>query len=241
MPRRFNRITSSIFAMLAVAVSGWAQRPVPRAEAVTPAPSGTNGGPTTGTGAYSAVDRAGMSATPVDSNKNLSVGDTVSIEIVEDLEGAFQRVVTATGDIEVPPLGRVRVAGRTTNDAAADIKRRLDADYYYSATVRIAIDRVNPVASLRKVQVSGEVRAPGTIEWPSSDQMRLTEAIQRAGGPGEWGDKEHVAVFRLKNGATQKSVYNFKAITNEGKIADDPVLEDGDRVLVPKKWLRLTD
>lgn len=241
MPRRFFRLASLVLVALAVVTTGRAQRPVPRAEPVSPLPNGAPGSAAGGTGTYSAVERAGMSATPVDANKKLSVGDTVSIEIVEDQEGAFQRVVTATGDIEVPPLGRVRVTDRTTNDAAADIKRRLEADYYYTATVRLAIDRVNPVASLRKVQVSGEVRASGTIEWPSSDQLHLTEAIQRAGGPGEWGDKEHVAVFRLKNGVTQKSIYNFKAITNEGKIADDPVLEDGDRVLVPKKWLRLTD
>ena len=241
MPRRFVCFASSIFVILAAITTGRAQRPVPRAEAVVPGPNGTAGNPASGNTAYSAVDRAGMSATPVDANKQLSVGDTVSVEIVEDHEGPFQRTVTATGDIDVPPLGRVRVSGRTTSDAAAEIKRKLDADYYYDATVRLAIDRVNPVASIRRVNVAGEVRAPGTIEWPGSEQFHLTDAIQRAGGPGEWGDKEHIKLFRLRNGVKQESIHNFKAIIEKGQIADDPILENGDRIVVPKKWLRLTD
>ena len=237
MPRRFFHFASLILATVAVVATGQAQQPVRRAEPVAPLANGT----AAQNSSYSAVDRASMSATAVDANKRLSVGDVVSVEIVEDLEGAFQRNVTATGDIDVPPLGRVHVVNKSTADAAVEIKRKLEVDYYYTATVRIAIDRVNPVASLRKVQVAGEVRGPGTVEWPSSERMYLTDAIQRAGGAGEWADKEHVVIFRLRGGVTQKNVYDLKAITNEGKIAEDPLLEEGDRIVVPKKWLRLKD
>jgi polysaccharide export outer membrane protein len=179
-----------------------------------------------------------MSATPVDANKRLSVGDVVSVEIVEDQEGAFQRNVTATGDIEVPPLGRVHVAGKSTADAEVEIKRKLEADYYYTATVRMAIDRINPVASLRKVLVSGEVRAPGTIEWPSSEKLQLSVAILRASGFTDWSDKEKVILYRANGG---KSVHNVKDILEKGKAGEDPMLDEGDRVFVDKRWFRLKD
>ena len=234
MPRRFFHFASLILATAAVVATGQAQQPVRRAEPVAPPANGTAAQNST----YSAVDRASMSATAVDANKRLSVGDVVSIEIVEDLEGAFQRNVTATGDIEVPPLGRVHVADKSTADAAVEIKRKLEADYYYTATVRIAIDRVNPVASLRKVLVSGEVRGPGSIEWPSSEHLHLTEAILRAGGFTEWSDKQKVVLFRAKGG---KSVHNVQDLIEKGKASEDPVIEDTDRIFVDKRWFRLKD
>jgi polysaccharide export outer membrane protein len=238
MPHRILRIASLIFAVAAVMRTGVAQQPVRRAEPVAPPVATPANGTAAGNASYSAVDRAGMSATPVDANKRLSVGDVVSVEIVEDQEGAFQRNVTATGDIEVPPLGRVHVAGKSTADAEVEIKRKLEADYYYTATVRMAIDRINPVASLRKMLVSGEVRAPGTIEWPSSEKLQLSVAILRASGFTDWSDKEKVVLYRAKGG---KSVYNVKDILEKGKAEEDPVLEEGDRVFVDKRWFRLKD
>ena len=145
------------------------------------------------------------------------------LEIVEDQEGAYPRMVTATGDIDVPPLGRVRVAGKTTAEAEAEIKRRLEADYYYTATVRLALDRVNPVASLRKVQVSGEVRLQGSIEWPSSEQLRLSEAIQRAGGFTDWAVKDNVILYRLRGGRLETTPKRWDADVSEYSVVADEV------------------
>ena len=99
----------------------------------------------------------------VDPNKRLGVGDQVASEIIEDREGPTSRIITATGDLEVPPLDRVHVAGKTTTEAAAENKRLLEADYYYHATVKLSIDRVNVAAALGKIQISGEVGAPGVL------------------------------------------------------------------------------
>lgn len=239
MPRRL-RFASLIFATWVAVISGQAQRPAPRAEPVSPSAPGSNlsNSPGNSNGSYSPLERADRSAVAVDPNKRLNVGDAVSVEIVEDQEGPFSRQISPTGEIEVFPLGRVRVAGKTTSEAQADIKRKLEADYYHSATVRVAIDRINPTASLRKVQVSGEVRAPGPYEWPTSEPMHLTEAIERAGHFTEWADGANVVLYRLKNGVTQSSKHNVKDIQKTGKISEDPRLEDGDRIFVPKKLFR---
>jgi polysaccharide export outer membrane protein len=235
MLHRTLRFASLIIAAAGMMATGVAQQSVRRAEPVAPVPVPANG-TAAGNASYSAVDRAGMSATPVDANRKLSVGDQVSVEIVEDQEGPFQRNVTATGDIDVPPLGRVHVAGKSTVDAEVEIKHKLEADYYYTATVRMAIDRVNPTGSLRKVMVTGEVRAPGTIEWPSTEQQTLSMAILRAGNFTDWSDKEKVILFRAKG---VKSIHNVRDILEKGKASEDPVLEDGDRIFVDKTWFRI--
>lgn len=212
---------------------------VPRAQAVNPSGFGA---PTPAPySSYSAMDRAGMTSRPINPNQRLNVGDVVSFEIVEDREKPAALMVTPTGDIDVYPLGRVRVAGKTTGEAEADIKRELEKDYYYTATVNLSIDRVNPSAALSKVQVSGEVAAQGNVEWPSGEPFHLSEAIQRAGGFGKWAKPEQVVLYRQTGGGTSKSTHNVKRILKEGLVSEDPLLRDGDRIVVEKTWFKFKD
>ncbi len=88
-------------------------------------------------------------------------------------------MITATGDLEVPPLDRVHVAGKTTSEAASLIKRKLDADYYFSATVKLSIDRVNASATMGRVIVSGEVRSPQELPTFNGEYLTVSAAILR--------------------------------------------------------------
>ncbi len=174
----------------------------------------------------------------IDPNKRLGVGDQVAIEIIEDREGPMSRLITATGDLEVPPLDRVHVAGKTTTEAAAEIKRLLEADYYYHATVKLSIDRVNVAAALGKIQISGEVGIPGVLEFNLADPMTLSEAILKAGNFKDFADPKKVRVTRNRNGSKQEFVIDVKAIQHEGASEKDIKLEDGDRVFVQKVFIR---
>jgi polysaccharide export outer membrane protein len=174
----------------------------------------------------------------VDPNRRLSVGDQVSIEIVEDREGPTSRLITATGDLEVPPLDRVRIVGKTTAEAAIEIKRRLEADYYYHATVKLSIDRVNVAAALGKIQISGEVGAPGVLEYNLADPLTVSEAILKVGNFKDFADPKKVRVTRNRGGVKQEFTVDVKAIQRDGAVDKDIKLEDGDRVHVPKAFIR---
>ena len=177
----------------------------------------------------------------VDPDKKLSAGDQVTVEILEDREGGLPRVVTATGELDVPPLGRVKVSGRTATEAAAEIKQQLERDYYYHATVRLAIDRISPI-SVRSglVYLSGEVRIGGPQEIITGETLTLTNAILKAGGVGEWGNAEKIQLTRQKKGGgLETTVANYSKIIKSGDASIDPVLQDGDRIFVPRIWFRL--
>jgi len=176
----------------------------------------------------------------IDPDKKLSAGDQLTLLIEEDKEGGLARVVTATGDVDVPPLGRVRVAGKTTTEASAEIKRRLEADYYYHATVRLNIDRVSPI-SVRAgtVTISGQVRAPGPQEMIAGEEVTLSVAIQKSGNFTEWADQKKVKLTRQVSGTAETSVYNVEKIIRDGDSSADPKLKDGDRVFVDKTWFRI--
>ena len=176
----------------------------------------------------------------VDPDKKLSAGDQVTVEIVEDRDGGFPRMVTATGELDVPPLGRVRVSGKTATEAASEIKTLLERDYYYHATVHLAIDRVSPVGvRAGEVYLSGEIRVGGPLEIISGETLTLTNAILRAGGIGEWGNEDKVQITRMKkDGSVEKITVSFRKIIKSGDAKQDPVLQDGDRVFVPKIFFR---
>lgn len=172
----------------------------------------------------------------VDPDKKLSPGDQVTYEIVEDKDGGIPRIVSATGELEVPPLGRVNVAGKTTREAEYDLKRRLEADYYYKATVRLSIDRVSPtIVKSGTIFLSGEVRTVGPLGMVAGVPLKLSEAILSAGGFGPWADDRKVQVTR-RNGA--KQVVDVKDIISKGKIEKDITLQDGDRVHVPQAFFK---
>jgi len=176
----------------------------------------------------------------VDPDKKLSAGDQVTVEIVEDREVGLARVVTATGELDVPPLGRVRVSGKTAAEAAGSIKQLLERDYYYTATVRLSIDQVSKVqVEAGRVQVSGQVRMQGQQLIVAGEPLTVTAAILKAGGIGEWGNQKSVKLMRSrKDGTTETIEVNFKKITETGDVKADPVLQDGDRIFVPKVGIR---
>ena len=170
----------------------------------------------------------------VDPGKKLSPGDQVTFEIVEDRDGGLPRVVTATGDLDVPPVGRVHVAGRTTGEAAADLKRRLEADYYYKATVKLSIDRVSPtMVRSGTIYIYGEVRQVGQMELVAGEKLSLSEAIMKAGGFGPWAEDEKVELTR-KSG--ERTINNVKKIITKGLRDDDPILQDGDRIFIKQSF-----
>lgn len=229
MRDRLIRFTSLAVALMALQMPGWAQEIVRRAEAVAPrAYDGPN-----------AIQASPMTQRSilVDPNKRLGVGDQVSIEIVEDREGPTSRLITATGDLEVPPLDRVHIAGKTTTEAALDIKRRLEADYYFHATVKLSIDRVNVSAAIGKIYVTGEIALPGVIEFSLADPITLNEAILKTGGFKPFAKPKEVKVTRTKGGK-QEFVVDVKAIQRDGQVDKDIKLEDGDRVYVPTALIR---
>src|SRR5882724_12448009 len=117
----FLRFASVAAALLVVSVTGRAQGQAPRA--TTYSPQGyPQGIPATGT-PPPAAGMAPECMSIVDPDKKLSSGDQVTVEIMEDREGGLPRVVTATGELDVPPLGRVKVSGRTVTEAASEIRQ----------------------------------------------------------------------------------------------------------------------
>src|SRR3954470_16304107 len=139
------------------------------------------------------------SMTVLDDKKRLGSNDFVSFRVVEDRDNESQHLrVNDTGELEVPYIGLVPASGRTCKELAYAVKSSLEREYYYHATVIIAVDRVSE-KSRGKVYVYGNVKAQGPQEIPADETYTVSKAIIRAGGFGDFANKRRIRVTR-KNG-----------------------------------------
>ena len=184
-----------------------------------------------GVGSQKAGARKARNA-KVDPNSALTAGSEVSFLIVEENEPT-RLIVADTGELEIPGgLGRVSVAGLTTVQAAAKVKKYLEGQYYKEGkvTVRIGLN-ILPAAGREKAKVliAGKVQRPGAIEFFLDDPKTLSEAVLQA-GVTSWSNLRKVTVIK-KNGETH--TYDVKAILDG--LAEDVPLEDGDKISVDER------
>lgn len=78
------------------------------------------------------------------------------------------------------------------------------------------------------VKVFGEVRNPGSFTF--KDESTVVDMILRAGGATRFGNVEHIRVI---NGE-ESHLFNLKAFFDLGKMSDQPVLNPGSIIFVPK-------
>jgi polysaccharide biosynthesis/export protein len=217
---------SSIFALLA-GREAFAQDSnplpyVPRAAAVEAPVPGT---------ASSTVMRTNSMAV-LDDKKRLGTDDFVSFRVVEDRDGESQRLrVNDNGELEVPYIGLVPAQGKTCRELAYNIKSALEREYYYHATVIVAVDRVSE-KSRGKIYVYGAVKGQGPQEIPTDETYTVSKAVIRAGGFGDFADKRKVKITR-KSG--QDLVVDLKRVIEQGHTEDDVVLQPDDQIYVPQR------
>jgi len=172
------------------------------------------------------------SMTVLDDKKRLGSNDYVSFRVVEDRDNESQHLrVNDNGELEVPYIGLVPAEGRTCKELAYSVKSLLEREYYYHATVIIAVDRVSE-KSRGKVYVYGNVKAQGPQEIPADEIYTVSKAIIRAGGFGDFANKRKVRVTR-KDG--KNFMVDLKRVIEEGHTEEDVVLQPDDQIQVPQR------
>jgi polysaccharide export outer membrane protein len=129
--------------------------------------------------------------------------------------------VSDSGNIEIPILGKVEVAGKTMDEAIASIRNKAD-HYLKDATVIVKLISF-------KISVIGEVSRPGSYNNFNS-QLTVLEAISMAGDITDYGNRKSILVLRPTSNGTR----SFRLdLTNKSILSSDGFfLLPGDIVYV---------
>jgi len=172
----------------------------------------------------------------LDDGRPLRIGDRLSMRVVEDRESPVSLLVTDSGEVEVPLIGRVNAKGKTCKQLAYAIKGPLERDYYYKATVIIALD-VAGLKSPGRVYVTGQVRNQGPLDIPPDETFTVSKAILRAGGFADFANKRKVKLVRKKGGSTETTIVDVELVVKKGRTDKDPVVEADDTIIVPERLI----
>ena len=161
----------------------------------------------------------------------LSAGDELLINVWGDSELNLKLKVSPEGTILIPNLGPVSVSGLTIGAAENRIRQELGR---IMSTLSGDTDGANTFVSVSlsqirsiKVNIVGEVVAPGTYTLPSF--ATLFNALYAAGGVNEIGSLRGIKVYRNSKEVASLDVYDYLL---NGKYNTNIRLEENDMVIV---------
>lgn len=148
----------------------------------------------------------------------------------DEFKQALELEVDAEGDINMPLLNRVHVGGMTPVEAERQIAQRLDESFIVNPSVALRVKEYH----IRTVVVLGEVKRPGTYEFPPSGKLTLMKAIALAGGFTNIAAMDRVHLIRKRSRTQEAFRVNAEDIIN-GKAEDVPV-EPDDLITIPETF-----
>ena len=151
--------------------------------------------------------------------------DKISISVAREPTLSLDSVLVAEdGAFDLPYVGRIAAAGRTTQEVAEEVRKRL-ADSYLTDP-HVAVNIVEYASHI--VTVEGAVARPGMFNFNKG--TTLLGALATAQGPLRTAKLDQIAVFRMIAGERNVAVFNLKDVRS-GK-SPDLLLEPGDRIVV---------
>jgi polysaccharide export outer membrane protein len=201
--------------------------------------NGVSGSPVVASPAAAVTSATTNAANVLDDKYRLVIGDQLSFQVIEDEDDPVHIVVTDSGDLQVPYIGRYPAVGKTCKELAQDLKVELEKQYYKQATVIIAVD-LKP-ESRGKIYLVGAIGAPGPQDIASDEILTVSKAILRAGGFTGYADEKNVKVTRSGGagaGGDKTFIINVSQILENGKTKDDLPLQPGDLIYVSERMIR---
>ncbi len=172
----------------------------------------------------------------------IGVGDELEVFVKEDtvFNGVYR--VRERGDIIIPDIGRIPVAGLNVESAERRVESYIERGQIKDATV--ILDRTsNPSkkttaqgARQMLVYMTGAVAKPGQhmLTLPEGRSLGIYESILITGGMGRFADEQKVYVTRVDSKGIRHRIPVNTRLIRQGNSAD-PVIGYGDVVVVPEK------
>src|SRR5208337_3047738 len=155
-------------------------------------------------------------------------GDLIEVSMFEnpDLSGRYR--VDEMGDITVPLIGRVHVAGMTANEAATKIEQLYVEGQILLPSNSHATVFISEYAT-QGITINGEVKAPGV--FPALGVHKLNDLIAAAGGITPLAASHVVITHKDDPGNPTTVEYNPSALK---PIIPDVQIFPGDSILIPR-------
>lgn len=163
--------------------------------------------------------------TVADTEYRLGQEDVVEVMVFQSGDLSRTVPVRPDGKISLPLLGDVEAEGKTGNQLAAELEKKLEG-YIQEPRVTVIVREVNAP----RVFVIGEVARPGA--YPLRGRLDVIQALALAGGLGDFASKSGIVLIRKgPDGEARYPIDYDDLIKNEKRQL--PILRPGDTLYVP--------
>ena len=165
----------------------------------------------------SSVSDANTSAS---SGYAVAAGDNLKVTVFDEPSLTGEFLIDSAGNLAMPLIEKVAVAGKNPNEVAGLISSQLKAGGYV-LDPKVSVE----VLAYRPVYVLGEVTQPG--EYPYSPDLTFFQAIAKAGGFTPRANKTMVVLQRAA-WSTPRTI----------RLTDEPLMiAPGDTVIIEESFL----
>jgi len=158
----------------------------------------------------------------------LSPNDQVSVEVFGEDDLRTNGRLNPEGNLSVPLLGSIHLAGLTLTQAASKLTDLYGRDYLVNPRVNVMLLSY----AKRRFSILGQVNRPGSYEMPESSPggIDLLEAVALAGGYTRIAAPERITVRRHNGNGDQVFKVNAKRFTKGS--GGGFLVEPGDTITV---------
>ncbi|WP_321374227.1 SLBB domain-containing protein [uncultured Draconibacterium sp.] len=163
-------------------------------------------------------------------NYEIGFGDQLLIHIWGNSQNNYQLRVNNNGQIIIPDLGPVYVAGLSFDEAEKKIVKNLTSIYADMGGENPGTFAQLNMGQLRSIRVNllGEVVTPGTYTLPVT--ATVFNGLYLSGGPNEIGSFRNIKIIR--DNKVEKLIDIYKLLV-DADPSDNIILKDGDIIFVP--------
>jgi polysaccharide biosynthesis/export protein len=145
---------------------------------------------------------------------------------VREIHG-HRESISPDGKLTLPLLGRVFVAGKTTEEVTAELEL-MAQEYYEDADVSVRVIGY----SSKKIFVFGEVSRPGPYPYTGANTILGTLSTAQ---PSRLADPTKIILLRpnADGDLVRRMTVDLNKMVKEGDTLLDAVMEEGDIIYVP--------
>ena len=166
-------------------------------------------------------------------------GDRLTVEVLEDASLNRTLVVLPGGTIDLPYVGSIRVAGQSPTAVSNRLSQALAGVLASPPTVFVTATPLEapvtePEKDIVNIYIMGEASAPGPkAVLPGTTFL---QALSQAGGLTPFAATKRIQLRRAA-APGQVITVNYAAIMRGAGMNLDPVLGEGDVIIVPERGL----
>ena len=176
-----------------------------------------------------AVGANGFAFAQQDNDKEtyrIDIGDVLEVHVWQEDALSKEVFVRLDGRISLPLIGDVVAAGKTSMELSRILGEKL-SELVEEPSVSVLIKESNS----RIYYMVGNINKPGV--YPINTPVNLLQAIAKAGGLGEWADKDDIIIVRRINGKDEMLSFDYDDFVKGKDLSKNIMIHYGDTIIVP--------